>query len=130
MNGENPRQDSPMIEGLSHFGKMQAKSQLDGQFDADQSPIEIKNRRQASHGAQVQLKSVDVANNQKLNSPPSNIMSSRIADLLINTNIGEENTAVKFKSDSGSVMSPKTPMTVLPLYNEGDESPIIDPKKS
>ena len=32
----------------------------------------------------------------------------------------EENTAVKFKSDSESMMSPKTPMTVLPMYNEGE----------
>lgn len=69
----------------------------------------------------MQIKSVDAANNQqKINSPESNIMSSRIADLLINTKIGEENTAVKFKSDSESMMSPKTPMTVLPLYNEGE----------
>lgn len=35
MYEKNPRQASPMIVGLSHFGKVQAKSQLDEHLDTD-----------------------------------------------------------------------------------------------
>ena len=55
-------------------------------------------------------------------------MSSRIADLLINTNVGEENlVGVKFKSETGSLVTPKTPITLQRTNNDQQQSPTLDP---